>query len=754
MDESPGSPLQRGEDCRRPGDALCFGPFRFDPANARLDRDGAQVHLVPKACAVLAILLARCGHTVTREELFERVWQDVSVADESLTQAISAIRQALGDTPSDPNYIRTIPGAGYRFIAPVSPENDRATGVETKGSPPSDEAPRRPPVGPFPGKVAPVTGHEDRRLRTLARGFALVVVTSALGLFVFSPVLRSPSAAGRVIPFTERTPDGWYLHVGSELGRRWGVNNNFVALSPDGLHLAYVARNQSGDQLLYLRPLDGDDATATAVPGSEGASAPFFSPDGSSVGFTARGHLYRASLDHALPQLIAEVPAQTARWGPNDDISVDLGLWEGLGLISPRGDQPPRAITAVDIAHRENGHRDPVFLPDGSAVLYTNWFGKSRDDDTVSAVTLATGSAKVVLEHAADARYVEPGYLTFVRAGQLQVQAFDARTLEVVGPPVAFYETERGLYDASPRGDLAYIPMHRRRIGSTVVAIDPSGGPTPLLTTQDIAVQLSVSADGERLAVTHVEPDGTQNIWVHDTSGETAPVQVTFDGNSALARWAPDGRSVMYNSDQGGPWETYRVSADGAAPPTLLVSGDSVPYDWHPRLPHVVFGRDGDLWVLDLDSGAGPRLLFAEEDRQSGARFSPDGAWLAYSSEVEGRREIFVRSYPDLARRQKVSPNGGRAPRWARDGSAIFYINEGLMMRADIAPGGDVVAQQPQPLFAVEDALPRGEASDYDVDPEGMFLMVLGVEEERHTEIEVVLNWITEVQRRLPSTRR
>jgi len=734
---------------------LCFGPFRFDLAASRLYRGDVEIHLVPKACAVFEILLAHPGEIVTKEEFLEAVWEGIHVSDESLTQAISTIRQALGDPSHSPEYVQTLPTKGYRFIAPVSSPSSGSIGAEARG--PSDAGERITEVLP-PTHVVPAidlgagTG-SNRRRGVLPWAVAVASLLIAVGVWFLGPSSSVSDHPRRVTRFTEALPPGRELFVSNETHRRWGAAPRTVALSPNGTYLAYVARESDGPWRLYLRPLSEDESVARPVPGSDGARSPFFSPDGEWVGFAAGGWLYRVPVAGGLPQPICEAAPRGASWGPDGTVVYDLAHWSALGITPLAG--PPDVLTTLGFERRETDHLDPVFLPGGQAIMYTLWPGDAgggRDYDATGIVTLPAGETKLIMEHASAARYLPPGYLAFVRAGQLLAQAFDLTTFEASGSPVAFYETERGLFAVSASGDLAYIPKRRTQTGSEVVWVDSAGETTHLVPAQHVASQVSVSPDGGRVALALVEPSGVQDIWILDAAGKAASIQVTVDGVAALPEWSPDGEWALYKSNRNGPWETFRVRSDGTGEAELLIAGASSQWvNAHPRDNVLVFGRAGDIRILDLDSDESPRLLFEEEGEQTIAEFSPAGRWLAYTSNEEGAREIFVRSYPDLAQKRKVSQGGGTDALWAPDGSEIFYHNDDQMMAVAIEYEPDFSAGVPRVLFpfAGRFSRPTGDG-DYDVALNGQFVMIKTLEEQVHTKIEIVLNWVEEIKELIP----
>ena len=587
--------------------------------------------------------------------------------------------------------------------------------------------------------------------RTVPWVVASVAAAIACGVLLLGPGVDKPAPRQRLTRFTERLAPGRVLFVGNEIHRRWSAVPNTLALSPGGTHLAYVAREGTGPWQLWLRPLDADNSVAVPVPGTDGARSPFFSPDGEWLAYD--GWLRRVHVGEGPPQTICRATNMGASWGPDDTIVYDRATWAGLGITGLDGTS--EVLTTPDRERRENAHLDPAFLPGGGAVLFTMWPGDAgggRAMDALGIVSRATRHTTLLLERASGGRYLPPGYLVFVRSGQLQAQPFDPVALEVSGSPVSFYETERGLFSVSSSGDLAYVPKPRRQTGSEVAWVDETGAITHSVPAEHMASQVSLSPDGSRVAAALVQPNGEQDIWILDATGVSASIRVSYDGVAALPSWSPDGQWVVYKSTKNGPWETFRVPADGTGETELLIGGDSSQWvSWHPHEPRVIFGRGGDIWLLDLEGNQAPRPLIEDDGRQHTARFSPDGNWIAYTSDEEGKAETWVRSWPDLSRKLKISSNGGRYPRWAPDGSHLYYRQGDDLMEVPVPTEPGFSPGIPRPLFRLTDAflLPTG-GGDYDVAGTGKFVLVKAPPEKPHTEIEIVLNWVEKVRQRVP----
>jgi DNA-binding winged helix-turn-helix (wHTH) protein len=411
---------------------VSFGPFQFDRAERLLRRDGAEVALPPRAVGVLEHLLERAGRVVSKQSLIDAVWQDAYVTETSLAEAVSLLRQALGDDPQNPRYIQTLHRRGYRFVAPVTPE-------AVPSGPAAAQAPSR--------ELLP-----SRRVLLVALALILAVA-AALAMWRLSrPVpVPGPSPIRRlliVIP-PEETLDLAFSPA--------------IAISPGGDRLIYVAR-RDGTQRLFLRAMDRFEAAP--IQATEGAAGPFFSPDRQWVGFFAKGKLRKAQLDggvggEALALCDSPYP-YGASWSEDGSILFSPNYNSGLLQVSAAGGTP-RTLTTPDAAAGELGHRWPDVLPGGRTALFTVW-RHDLGDAAIESLDLATGKRKLLIRGGSFPRYSPTGHVVFARAQGLAAVPFDLGRLSVLGPPVAVLSGVRidgqggGQVALSANGSLVYVP--------------------------------------------------------------------------------------------------------------------------------------------------------------------------------------------------------------------------------------------------------------------------------------------------------
>jgi len=461
-----------------------------------------------------------------------------------------------------------------------------------------------------------------------------------------------------------------------------GVN---VAISPDGKTIVYTSQTSS-QAVLMMRRID--ELVARRITGTERGIAPFFSSDGTQIGFSVGNQLRRVPLAGGSPTKICEIPSAaltTASWNIDGTIVFsDPSEPAGLFRVSVSSGQLERITTAA----KGEIHSSPQMLPGGKTLLYVAAKGAER---RTVARNLASGEEKVVLEDAA-ARYVKAGYVMYAnRDSVLMAAPFDVEKLAVTGPGVTLQDSVmlKGAFallnaGAADDGTLIVVPgsasgddkrhlMWASKDGHFLPALpgDPS---------LDYPRYPSLSRDGHRLLLTQ-GPANAGTLWLFDLSGGAQPRKLTFQAHSITPKWMPDENSVIFEADLKGKRSIYRMSLDGSArEPELLTVGslESVSGDG----AYVLFTRDDattsrDLWVLPMTGDRQPRPWLQTPAYENGAEFSPNGQWVAYTSDETGGPEIWVRPFSGAGAPVRVSEAGGHDPVWSPTGNELFFTIDG-----------------------------------------------------------------------------
>jgi len=635
-----------------------FGPFVFDVSNQLLWRGSQEVPLPPRVVGVLGLLVARPGEVVSRQELIDTVWKDAFVSDTSLAEAISFLRQALGDDPQQPSYIQTVHRRGYRFL--------RSAGADAPGAP--DAEPARSARDPW-AQILP---------------WAIAIL---LGAMTVSALWRlAHPDAPLVLPVAR-------FDVALPAGTALDTSAAAIALSNRGSRLAFVACGADGCRL-FTRALD--EVRPKMIAGTDGAAAPFFSPDEAAIGFFADGKLKKVAVDGGAPVTLADARHPFgAAWMDDGTIVFGSALAGGLQRVAAAGGTP-RAASASEARDGELRHESPEPVPGSRAVLLlTAVLAPAAPAlSRIVAVSLDTGERTVVLDRASAPRFIAPDVLTFVRNGDLLAAAFDASQVKVVGQPVVVV----------PR--VGEAPSHYAvsRVGSLAVAgssVDPDpmlawagkgGALAPLGDVVQQLVATELSADGRRLVAVKTD-EGRADLWWADVE-RGALSRLTFEGDHRSARWAPDGRAIALASRERGVFNLFARSVGENLAPRRLTSSahHQTPGSISPDGQLVVFtdfdpSTGADIWSVPFGGGPATPVIRSPFDEAEPA-LSPDGRWLAYQANESNRWEVYVRPFPDPGAVVPISAGGGTSPAWSRDGRTLYYAGRPGVMSVAITPCG------------------------------------------------------------------
>lgn len=751
------------------GVRLVFGPFRFDRRSRLLFRGDEELPLPPRALAVLDRLLESPGEVVSKDALLQAGWEDVHVGDRSLSEAVGLVRQTLDDDAQEPRYVQTVHRRGYRFVAPVALE---ATG--RSGWPAEVEAPPEGSIGPRPAG-APADGLDpavsgpveaavpDRAPRRSARRRRSWAFGLAVGLLVLAGLAALVAVVGHLRRPAAEPAGPTRFAVHPPAGAVLAAKGAAVALSPDGRTLAFVALGEGapGDDAggksdrrwqIFLRPLGSLEARS--LPGTEGGYAPFFSPDGRWLAYFDGHELKRIPVDGGGAQTLAEAHLGTAgAWGADGTI-VFADHFRTLKAIDPVTGAI-RRVAAPDPALRERGFNSVDLLPDGRRALVGIW-RSSVESSAVALLDLATGERREILDAAISPRVLPDGRILWVGPDGLMAAPFDLERGEPSGPArlvadgvAVDHLSGVAQYAVSRSGVLAYGPAPAFPEERRIVTVGPDGAVVPLDLPERYYRNLAVSPDGRRFAATLFEPPRS-DVWVGAVDGTGPLRRLTFEAFDIEPVWSPDGASVTFASDRGGALAVYRIAVDGGGEPELVVGGERsrAPVAWSPDGRTLVFAElhpetGADLWLLRLpEAGAPPaegevRPFVRTPRDEFHAAFSPDGRWLAYSSDSGPVREVFVRSLEGAGPWQ-VSAGGGWNPTWSEDGRRILF---GRGDRIVAVPVGD---DPPVPVGPEEVVLETSDVSPLKALPGGRFL---GIRPERSAgpepsrPVHVVLDW-------------
>jgi Tol biopolymer transport system component len=575
------------------------------------------------------------------------------------------------------------------------------------------------------------------------------------------------------------------------------------AISPDGATIVFsgeagpvgfgddpaAAAAAGRKTMLYRRPLG--EAHATAMPGTEGAEYPFFSPDGASVGFavgTPTGNkLKKVALAGGPPIDVCDmaVPASDtglrggriggASWGPSNII---VFAFHGLWMVSSSSGKPVAFVEEAPDARVLS----PQILPDGKTVLFTELSAGDAENAHVVAVDVATKQRKTILTSAADARYSPTGHLVFLRKAALLAVPFDANRLKVGAPvpliagimqstnaPNGNDETAMGQFDLSASGVLVYASGDRYPdVRNSLVRVDRKGVETKIAETPGSFYFLRVSPSGNRFVGARAgEGSRASDLWSYELEVGTS-TRLTSTGDVPFVLFSPNGTTLMYTKRGSNPG-IYTMPVDGSGSPQRVIDGSPrvvIPLSWSPDEKWLAtlegVGDVSQIVVRPLRDGkpdtGEPRRFSPSTYEQRDAEFAPDARWLAYSTTESGASEVYVQPFPGPGRKRRISSNSGFNPAWSRNGQELFYLTVKpgdarvmRMMAVDVSTVGDLRIGIPHQLFegSYNPSIP---VRSYDVTPDGTFIMSRATwpPDQPVTLLNVVLDWASQLKARVP----
>jgi serine/threonine-protein kinase len=589
--------------------------------------------------------------------------------------------------------------------------------------------------------------------RTLPRGLlvaAALGVLAAVAAFVLGRT-TAPAPGTRIVRFTVEDS----LLGGPCCG-------TMVALSPDGRLLVAQRQGEDGPQVLVVRSLDGHEIRT--LPGTEEATAPFFSPDGRWLGFEEGGRLRKVALAGGPPITIADVGDRVrgASWGTHDSIVFANDRDDKIYRVSASGGTPERITDGPD----GSWHRNPWFLPGNRRVLFALDDNRPNDLIRIGVLDIDSRAVDTLETPGTMARFAPPNHLVFTGSdGSLLIQPFDPGRGRPTGSAVALLDgvllrgDGTGEFSVSEAGDLVYVPGSGGGAESLVLTDGTSRDNLELpraVSLEDPAT----SPDGRRVAVRLPNEGDAEDVWLFDRDQGTLS-RFTTEGGTFMPVWTPDGRRIAYGAPPPGdslPAAIFWRAADGSGGPELLVrsAGPIGPLGFLPDGRRLlvqawgVVGQRDDIGIFNLGDTAIVWLVATEFNERHGS-VSPDGRWLAYASNRSGQSEVYVQALSGQGGRFQISTGGGHSPRWSPDGRRLYHSSglsaAGGITAADLEIGDRIVVRSREVVFRGALDFNRGNVN-YDVDRvNGNLLVILfSGEAEGRNPLRWILGWPTILQ--------
>ena len=588
---------------------------------------------------------------------------------------------------------------------------------------------------------------------------AAIIMCSILSALIARLSVRAPS----ITPLQRMS-----IVLPADAPVRMTSQQSGLAVSPDGMRIVYVA-NVKGMPILYLRRLDQKDVVR--LPGTEGASRPFFSPDGEWIAFFADRQIKKIAVAGGAPLTVCSTGAVTfgGSWNSNDSIVFSAtpqsatptapGLEARLFRVSSAGGTPERLNPQF---------QEPAVLPHwllgGEAVLFTT----GRSARSVAVLSLASGLVTTVIEQAGTGvKYVKSGHIIYSLGGTIMAVPFQANRLEVTGSPVPIDQVPASsFFDVSENGTFVFGGSNPSDQGAerSLIWVDRQGGITsavdeargyryPSLSPKGSHVAIGIGddisvIDLERRTATSLTREDRIPLSHFRLAG--APVPITA--------WSSDGTRVTFSSmSASADYALEWTKADGTGGREVLLKSQRFgqPGSWSSDGKYLAFyqiaGSGGrDLFVLT--SGGEPVPFLATRFEEAGPRFSPDGRWIAYVSNASGRDEVYVRAFPTSDAQQMISTDGGTEPVWSRNGRELFYRNGNLFMSVPVRATSPIKFGKPMKLFdgqfMVSGDGSRSATYDVSLDDQKFLMIADDTDSNAAGHLSVVLNWFEQLKQR------
>ncbi len=563
-------------------------------------------------------------------------------------------------------------------------------------------------AGSQAGVPAPVAMHRRHRARAL---WITSLVSSVAALVLLAYIVTHRAQPSQPMRFSVLPPDR-HLFDGGQ---------SDLAVSPDGTSIACVASDSSGMAQAWLRRFDA--TTSRPIPNTTGAQHLFWSPDGKYLGMFTSEKLQRVSLADGSVQMLADCSeSRGGSWGKNGDIVFQPAAGGPILRVRASGGETS-AVTVVDTANGEDAHRFPSFLPDGNHFTFAVLPAKGGLFD-IKVGSLDGKSTGVIMRAEGAPVYAAPGYLVYPRDGRLLAQRFDTGSLKTIGDPIPLNEDagQSGGWSGAPAASVSENGVLVHSAGgwpnTGLIWLDRTGRNLGrLATSPGVYSDGNFSRDGTMLVLSKWSTSQTtSDLWLVDTR-RTLATRFTFvTTENALAKFSPDGKTVAFTTSRDGRENLYVKPTNSSTEEKRLFTSGALftkPEAWTPDGSGIVFNTltqetGVDLFLYSIKDGTTTPLLTTRFN-ESDAAISPDGRWMEYRSNESGRSEVYVRSFPDMGEKYRISDDRlGTSDAsnfywtaWRSDGKEILFpgLDPLTVVSVAVNTAGGFHAEPPRALF-------------------------------------------------------
>jgi serine/threonine protein kinase/Tol biopolymer transport system component len=528
------------------------------------------------------------------------------------------------------------------------------------------------------------------------------------------------------------------------------------AVSRDGRQVAWAAVMTDGRFKIWTQALT--TGVPRELPGTEGGSNPFWSPDGRSIGFVAQGQLKRIEVATGAISSMAVLPdvSSGATWSAEN--LVVFAARYGIFAVPASGGTPTK-VAALNRDRQENQLMAPQFLPDNHHFVYVARSG--RPQQSSAYVGSLDGKSVRLFSTSSTVKYAPPGYLLSVRDGTLMAHPFDPTTFAVGSEGTTIVQNMAaqvpqgagviGRFDVSPTGLLAFFAQPTTTV-QVLRWFDRAGNSLSDLTDTGIYSNFRIGPDGHRVVVDRgADATGGRSVWVYEGDGRP-PTRVTFGGiDEWHPLWSPDGEKLAFMSYRDGPGDIYikSIATSALEEPLITDEEQKIPSDWSRDGRFLAYWIDradtrGDVWVLPVAPKGAPIPIARTPFQEQRPRFSTDGRFIAYESDETGQMDVFVEPFPPTGRKWQVSDGGGTEPKW-RDQELWFRDRDRMLTVVPVTSNGsNFSVGRAVRLFKVP---APSIFTAFEISPDGQRILMRMATFPAHQPITVVLNWMARLKK-------
>ncbi len=577
---------------------------------------------------------------------------------------------------------------------------------------------------------------------------SLLLIVLFIMTFLF--LNSSPVVSGKPVNLSMNIKEGLAL----------GPFSSF-AISPDGSQIVYTV-NQTNARMLYLREINSYEAKP--IPGTEGALSPCFSPDGKWLAFWSDEKMKKTLLSGGPVTVIFDSKTPTHPlpylfWGTDKEIYFSLGIAGGIYRVSADGGQY-ELIANTDSTEGQVSYRWPVLLPDGDNLMFTVESVSGNASSRIMVRSLKNGTTKTIVDNAEYSNYVEPDYILLIRNNALYASKFDLGNLSLKGSLVPVLtnvtmisQSGQPEFALSDNGTMVYLPGGTLSNDRNLAWVDHSG---KILKSTDLHQPIEdfdISPDGKKVAVT-IE-GAAWNIWIYDIERNTLS-RLTYGIDARDPLWTPDGKSIVYDSFRNGYYGLYITNLDNSGKERMLIKSNYfvVPYSISKDGKYVAYTEADSLGnqkmvVKTLNENVPPKVINNEPFNHQWPLFSPNGNYMAYTSNESGKREVYVNTFNGPVSKIQISTKGGNWPFWSQDGKYLYYIQGKELMQVPVNFSSGFTAGNPKEVLSNNSWV--NTIRVIEEIPGSQNFMMLKEEDfgNSRNSLNVILNWDQELKRKL-----